>query len=263
MNRLLSFFLSLSLIFSLTACGGQAAPAESESIELTVFAAASLTETLDAIAEQYKEIAPDVTLVFNYDSSGTLLTQIEEGAQCDLFLSAAQKQMDTLEEEGGIDPATRKDLLENKVTLCVPEGNPAGVTGFADMAARLNEGTLFMGIGNEDVPVGQYTRKIFDHFGLDESAIASCLTEGSNVKEVTTAVSEASVDCGIIYCTDAFSAGLEIIDYADAEMCGQVIYPAAVTADSTHAEAAKAFLEYLSGEDCAAVFETVGFTALS
>ncbi len=245
---------------------------ELEPIELTVFAAASMTETLTEIGEMYKTIAPNVTITFNFESSGTLKTQIEEGAVCDLFISAAQKQMNQLDSSKSgddnpdglnfVEQGTRVNLLENKVTLVVPEGNPKGLTGFDDMAEKLKSGEILLAMGNSDVPVGQYTQKIFAYYGLDEAALAEAgsITYGTNVKEVTTQVSEASVDCGVIYCTDAFSAGLTIIDYATTDMCGQVIYPAAVLNISANKEAAQAFLDYLMTDECMAVFEKVGFS---
>ena len=283
MKKTLSLLLALTMALALTACGGtetkdtqEAGTAETEdtaeAVELYVFAAASLTESLDQIIEQYREVAPNVTIVPTYDSSGTLKTQIQEGADCDVFLSAAPKQMNQLDAEGGeentegldfVDSATRLDLLENKVALAVPEGNPAGIETFDQLSELLKSGGVALAIGNSDVPVGQYTQKIFAYYGLDEAAIAGCLTYGSNVKEVTTQVSEAAVDCGIIYATDAFSAGLATVDSATAEMCGQVIYPAAVLKTSQHPDEAKAFLDYLSSADASAVFESVGFTPLS
>ena len=281
MKKALSLLLALTMALALTACGGtetadtQEADTETEdtaeAVELYVFAAASLTESLDRIIEQYKEVAPGVTIVPTYDSSGTLKTQIQEGADCDVFLSAAPKQMNQLAAEGGeenteglefVDSATRLDLLENTVALAVPEGNPAGIETFDQLAELLKSGGVALAIGNSDVPVGQYTQKIFSYYGLDEAAIADCLTYGSNVKEVTTQVSEGAVDCGIIYATDAFSAGLATVDGATAEMCGQVIYPAAVLKTSQHPDEAKAFLDYLSTADASAVFESVGFTPL-
>lgn len=248
-----------------------------DAVELTVFAAASMTETLNQIAEDYKSVDPNVTFSFNFASSGDLLTQIKEGADCDVFISAAPKQMnaldgtlkdDTDKNPDGLDElldGTRIDLLENKVTLAVPEGNPKGIQSFDELAEKLKSGDVLLAIGNSDVPVGQYTQKIFSYYKLDEDALASAgvLTYGSNVKEVTTQVSEGSVDCGIIYATDAFSAGLDTVDEATADMCGQVIYPAAVLKNSAHADEAKAFLEYLTGDDASKVFESVGFTALS
>lgn len=245
--------------------------------ELTVFAAASMTETLNQIAEDYKTVDPNVSLTFNFASSGDLLSQIREGADCDVFISAAPKQMnaldgslkeDTDKNPDGLDElldGTRIDLLENKVVLAVPEGNPKGIVSFDQLAEQLKAGEVFLAIGNSDVPVGQYTQKIFAHYGIDEQSLtdAGVLTYGSNVKEVTTQVSEGAVDCGIIYATDAYSAGLESVDEATADMCGQVIYPAAVRRNSAHPDEAKAFLDYLTGEDAGRVFESVGFTPLA
>ena len=261
MKKVLSALLSLSLVFSLAACGGGSAPSAPapEEVEVIVFAAASLTETLNQIAEQYKSVAPQVKLTFTFDSSGTLQKQIEAGAECDLFLSAAPKQMNALEEGGLIDTATRLDLLENKVTLAVPQGNPAGIESYDQLAGLLKDGSVLLAMGNSDVPVGQYTLKIFDYYGIDEAAVADKLTYGSNVKEVTTQVGEGAVDCGIIYATDAASAGLTVVDEATAEMCGQVIYPAAVLKESAHAEQAAAFLDYLKTEEAQSVFASVGF----
>lgn len=248
-----------------------------QTTELTVFAAASMTETLNQIAEDYKTVDPNVSLTFNFASSGDLLSQIREGADCDVFISAAPKQMNALDgslkddadkNPDGLDElldGTRIDLLENKVVLAVPEGNPKGIESFDKLADQLGAGEVFLAIGNSDVPVGQYTRKIFAHYGLDEQSLADAgvLTYGSNVKEVTTQVSEGAVDCGIIYATDAYSAGLESVDEATADMCGQVIYPAAVLRNSAHLDEAKAFLDYLTGEDAGRVFESVGFTPLA
>ena len=248
-----------------------------QTTELTVFAAASMTETLNRIAEDYKAVEPNVSLTFNFASSGDLLSQIKEGADCDVFISAAPKQMNALDgslkddadkNPDGLDElldGTRIDLLENKVVLAVPEGNPKGIESFDKLAEQMKAGEVFLAIGNSDVPVGQYTQKIFAHYGLDEQSLADAgvLTYGSNVKEVTTQVSEGAVDCGIIYATDAYSAGLESVDEATADMCGQVIYPAAVLRNSAHPDEAKAFLDYLTGEDAGRVFESVGFTPLA
>ncbi len=241
--------------------------------EIVVFAAASMTETMEEIKEIYESAHPDITITYNFDSSGTLKTQIEEGADCDLFISAGQKQMDQLDtaadpavNTGGldfVDGDSRVDLLENKVTLCVPEGNPRNINSFDDLAAAFADGDVLMCMGNSDVPVGQYTQKILSYYELDEEALANAgmITYGTNVKEVTTQVAEGSVDCGVIYCTDAFSAGLTIADYAAAGMCGRIIYPAAVLKTARNPAAARAFLGYLTGEEAMRVFEAVGFSA--
>ena len=247
--------------------------AHAETTELIVFAAASMTETLNQIAGLYKSVAPDVEIVYNFDSSGTLKTQIEEGADCDLFISAAPKQMNALDitseaNTAGLDfvlQGTRINLLENKVALAVPEGNPKNVTSYDQLIEGLKAGSLMLAMGNSDVPVGQYTQKILAYYGVSEEELAAAgvITYGSNVKEVTTQVAEATVDCGIIYGTDAYSAGLTVVDTATAEMCGQVIYPAAVLNITRHEAEAKAFLEYLTGPKASAVFEAVGFSPIS
>lgn len=260
--------LLLALLVACCATG----VALAQTTELVVFAAASMTETLTEIRAAYEAEHPDVSLVFNFDSSGTLKMQIQESAVCDVFISAGQKQMNQLDisRDESVNPdrldfvaaGTRIDLLENKVTLVVPEGNPKGIAGFDDLAGRLASGDVLLAMGNSDVPVGQHTQKILAFYGLDEAALAKtgALTYGTNVKEVTTQVKEASVDCGVIYGTDAYSAGLTVVDSATAEMCGQVIYPAAVLSTSAHPEAAQAFLDYLTGDAASAVFEGVGFT---
>lgn len=290
MKKLFSFVLALSMALALTACGGSAdtdstttddtaettddtAETTAEPVELHVFAAASMQESLDQVIKAYKAVAPEVAVVATYDSSGTLKTQIQEGADCDVFISAAPKQMNQLDAEGGeentegldlVNSATRLDLLENKVTLAVPEGNPKGIESFDQLAELLASGDVFLAMGNSDVPVGQYTQKIFTYYGLNEETLASSgvLTYGSNVKEVTTQVSEGTVDCGVIYATDAFSAGLTVVDEATAEMCGQVIYPAAVMKNSANPDAAKAFLDFLSTDEAMACFEAVGFSPM-
>ena len=281
MKKFLSLLLALTLALSLAACGTSNTPAASGSgsasgddadpITLVVFAAASMTETLTEIAGNYKAVAPNVTLSFNFDSSGKLLTQIEEGALCDLFISAAPKQMNALDgslkDDAEKNPngqdmlleGSRLNLLENKVTLAVPEGNPKGIESFDQLVGLLQNGEVMLAIGNSDVPVGQYTQKIFAFYGIDEAAITDQLTYGNNVKEVSTQVTEAAADCGIIYATDAFSAGLTVVDSATAEMCGQVIYPAAVLKDG-QTVAAQAFLDYLQTEEAMAVFQSVGFS---
>ena len=273
----------------LTACGGSSSStasatassanasseaASGESVELIVFAAASLTETLNAIAETYSAENPGVTFSFNFDSSGTLKTQIQEGADCDLFISAGQKQMNQLDSTASaevntegldfVDAESRVDLLENKVVLCVPEGSDKGIDSFDSLAEHLKAEDILFCMGNSDVPVGQYTQKILAYYDLDEAALAAAgvITYGSNVKEVTTQISEGSVDAGVVYCTDAYSAGLTPVDEATAEMCGQVIYPAAVLKAAPNAEAAREFLAYLQTDRAATVFEGVGFTAM-
>ena len=277
MKKIVSWLLACMMGLSLMACGSKpteeaAEQPATEKEELIVFAAASMTETLTAISELYKEENPNVDLIFNFDSSGTLKTQIQEGADCDLFISAGQKQMNQLDINAdpeinteGLDyvlEGTRINILENKVTLCVSETSEAGIETFDDLAAALKDGNILMAMGNSDVPVGQYTQKILTYYELSEEELANAgvISYGSNVKEVTTQVSEGSVDCGVIYCTDAFSAGLTVKDSATAEMCGQVIYPAAILNVSENQELAKEFLAFIQTDACMEIFEEVGFS---
>lgn len=291
-KRSISLILAALLIMSLFAACGKTdeapadaqteAPAEAspetaaepakDEVELIVFAAASLQESLTQLGNDYMAANPGVKLVFNFDSSGTLKTQIQEGADCDVFISAGQKQMNALDKSAdpeknpdGLDfvlEGSRFNILENKVALAVPEGNPKDIKSYDDLAEKLKAGEVLMAMGNSDVPVGQYTQKILAYYEIseDELSKAGSVTYGSNVKEVTTQVSEGAVDCGIIYATDAFSAGLQVVDTATKEMCGQVIYPAAVMNVSKNPEAATAFLQFLTGPEGNAGFEAVGFS---
>ena len=246
-----------------------------ETTEIVVFAAASMTESLEEIGELFEEEYPEYEVVFNFDSSGTLKTQIEEGAVCDVFISAGQLQMNQLDIEDdtgdntdGLDfiySETRFDILRNEVVLAVPEDNPAGIESFDQLAELLASGDVLMAMGNSDVPVGQYTQLILEYYGLDEEELANAgvITYGTNVKEVTTQVAEASVDCGVVYQTDAYSDGLTVVDTATEEMCGEVVYPAAVTKNTTDYDAAELFLEFLTTEEATECMEAVGFTALA
>ena len=286
MKKLSALTLVICILFTLAACGQTAAPAaseepvaeealapesEAEPVEIIVFAAASMTETLTEVADMYMAANPNVTVIMNFDSSGTLKTQIQEGADCDVFISAGQKQMNQLDIEADpavntdgldfVDSATRVNFLENKVVLVVPESDSKGISSFDDLAEHLKAGDILFCMGNEDVPVGQYTQQILAYYELDEAALAESgvITYGSNVKEVTTQVSEATVDAGVVYCTDAFSAGLEPVAYATKDMCKQIIYPAAVMKAAPQPEAARSFLDFCFTDEAMAVFTAVGF----
>lgn len=269
-------------VFGLSACNGNETKKgdvsdnkkEADTQQLIVFAAASLTESLTEVGDLFKNANQGVDISFNFDSSGTLKTQIEQGSDCDIFISAGQKQMNQLDANAKKDhdknldfiaSDTRFDILENKVTLCVPQDNPKAVKSFDDMATKLTSGEILFGMGNSDVPVGQYTQKILKYYKLDEETLAKegHISYGTNVKEVATQVKEASVDCGVIYKTDATSAKLQMVDEATEEMCGRVVYPAAVIKNVKQVDVAKKFLEFLKTSDASACFEKVGFTPLS
>ena len=224
-----------------------------------------MTETLNEIKTLYENENKNVNIIYNFDSSGTLKTQIENGAICDVFISAAPKQMNALEELNLINKSTRINLLENKVSLVVTDENKKNILSYEDLFAKLPEGNIILAIGNSDVPVGQYTEKIFKYFNVDENKLNSigALTYGTNVKEVTTQVKENVVDAGIIYATDAVSANLHIVDTANKDMCGEVLYPIAVIKDSKNIDEAKKFIEDLKNDISKSIFKNVGFTPLS
>ena len=254
--------------------GCSSTPTTSEQTEVVVFAAASLESALTQIAQTYEAQHEDVKLTFTFDSSGTLKTQIEDGAACDLFLSAAQKQMNQLDSQDttgantdGLDfvySDTRIDLLENQVVLAVPPENPGKINSFTDLAS----GDDLLCIGNDDVPVGAYSLEILDYLGysLDQLEDQGKVTYASNVSEVARQVQEGVVDAGMVYATDASTYGLNVVDAATPEMCQQVIYPAAVmkSGQADSYDAAEEFLTYLyTNEEAISVWKDVGFTLIA
>ena len=252
MNRMLKLLAALAVLCLLTGSMAMA-----DTVELNVFAAASLTESLTKIGELYKAANPGVTLSFNFDSSGTLQTQIESGAQTDLFISAAKKQMDALEAGGYLLEGTRKDLLANKVVLIVPEGSALGLTVFEDVAG---DAIKLVALGNSDVPVGQYAQEVFTTLG-GWDAVSAKASLGANVKEVLAQVESGAVDCGVVYATDAATAkGVTVVAEAPEGSHKPVVYPGAALASSASADAAKAFLAFLTTPDAVAAFEAVGFS---
>lgn len=241
---------------------------DTEQKELIVFAAASMTDTMNEIAEMYKAVNPDINIVYNFDSSGTLKTQIQEGADCDIFISAAQKQMNQLDavNEGEentegldfVDSDTRFNLVSNSVVLITPEGNPAGIESFDDIDTdKVN----LIALGNSDVPVGQYSEEIFTYMGIwDKLNEENKITFGTNVREVLAQVEEGGVDCGVVYSTDAaVSDKVEIVASAPEGSHKEITYPAAVLKTSANADEAKEFIDYLKTDECTAVFEEAGF----
>ncbi|MDO4338023.1 MAG: molybdate ABC transporter substrate-binding protein, partial [Eubacteriales bacterium] len=238
--------------------------AETEDLkgEIYVFIAASLNNAMEEIQENFNSTYPDVEILYNADSSGTLQTQIEEGSRCDIFFSAATKQMDALVEEGIAVEDSVVDLLENKVVLIKPAGGETKVTGFENITDAAN-----LALAGESVPVGQYSREIFNNMGIMDEIEAMEINEGKNVTEVLAAVSEGSNEVGIVYATDAASVAdsVEIIAEAPADMLNTpVLYPVGLVTDAEASEeeqkAAEAFLEYLQSEEAIKVFEDYGFS---
>ena len=171
-----------------------------EKTEVYAFIAASLKNTMEKIKEDYEADHPDVTIIYNADSSGTLQKQIEEGAECDIFFSAATKQMKALEDGGLLVDGSVTNLLTNKIVLIKPSGMETKVTGFDNITEASS-----LALAGEDVPVGQYARQLFTNMGMLDKVMAMEINEGANVTAVLTAVAEGSNEVGIVYATDAAS----------------------------------------------------------
>lgn len=230
--------------------------------ELYVFIAASLANSMEEIQKDFNQKYPDVEIFYNADSSGTLQTQIEEGSRCDIFFSAATKQMDALVEEQLAKEDSVEDLLENKVVLIKLKDAETKVTGFENITEAEN-----MALAGEDVPVGQYAREIFTNLGIMDQVEKMEINEGKNVTEVLAAITQGSNEVGVVYATDAASVAdqVDIIAEAPAEALETpVLYPVGLTEDqeasSAEQEAAEVFLEYLQTEEAMKVFEEYGFS---
>ena len=232
-----------------------------EEVELLVAAAASLKNAYEEeLIPMFKEANPGVTVKGTYDSSGKLQTQIEEGLGADVFMSAAVKQMDALDEEGMIVSDTITDLLENKIVLIVPAGQEGSLSAFEDIADAAS-----IALGDpESVPAGQYAQEALTSLGVWDG-IQDKVSFGTNVTEVLNQVAAASADAGIVYATDAASMADQVTVVAEApegSLAKKVIYPVAVVKATAHEEQAKAFVEFLKTEDAIAVFESYGFAAV-
>ena len=231
--------------------------------EVNTFIAASLSNAMEEIQKDFNETYPDVEILYNADSSGTLQTQIEEGARCDIFFSAADKQMNALVDENLAKKDTVEDILENKVVLIKPKDGETKVTGFENITDAAN-----IALAGDSVPVGQYAREIFDNLGITDEVNKMEINEGKNVSEVLAAVSEGSNEIGIVYATDAASVAdkVDVIAEAPADaLKTPVLYPVGLIEDKEASEddtaATEAFLEYIKSDDAMKVFEKYGFTA--
>ena len=258
--------IALACVLTFMPCMAWAADANHT---LVVFAAASMTESMNKIAELYAKEAPEVKIVYNFDSSGTLKTQIQEGADCDIFISAGQRQMDQMdiaadpavntEKLDFVLPGTRFNIVANQVVLIVPKGvNPKGIGDFKDVAT---DKVALVALGNSDVPVGQYSQEIYANLGFwDQLNSEQKISFASNVKEVLSQVAAGAVDCGIVYSTDAATSdGVEIVARAPEGSHRPIVYPAAILRRTKNEDKAKAFVGFLKGEVSAGVFEGIGF----
>ena len=262
-KRLFTIMLAGIMAAGMTTGSVQAAAAEDASGDLYVFIAASLSNAMDEIQKDFNEEYPDVNILFNADSSGTLQTQIEEGSRCDIFFSAATKQMDALVDEDLAKKDSVVDLLENKVVLIKPKDGETKVTGFENITDAEN-----IALAGEDVPVGQYSREIFKNLGIEDDVNKMEINEGKNVTDVLASVSEGSNEIGIVYATDAASVADKVDIIAEApegSLETPVLYPVGLTVDAEasdeEAAAADAFLAYLQTDDAMKIFEEYGFAA--
>ena len=305
MKKLFAMLLALMMTLSLTACGESAqsaqpaeTPAEPETqdaeteapeaepeaevsepageeTEIQVFIAASLNNAFEELVQMYGECYPNVKITLNADSSGTLLSQIEEGYECDIFFSAAAKQMNQLEEDGLAVEGTRVNLLRNEVVLITWKGSGTAVAGLDNLSEAAS-----MALADGSVPAGNYTRKALQAMGvLDAEATSSDITtetvsealggleinECSNVSKVLQAVAEGSNEVGTVYYSDAYSDidRVDILEHISADLTGDIIYPVAQVvnpeADEAQTAAAAGFLAFLQTDEAMAVFETYMF----
>ena len=225
-------------------------------VSLTISAAASLTDAMNTIQKLYQAACPNVTLTMNYASSGTLEQQIEQGAPADVFISAADKQMDMLAKKDLVLAGTRTILVRNHLVLIVPKGSTA-VNSFDDLTKAA---VKFLAIGEpSSVPAGQYAQESLTNMGLWQE-LQSKLVRGKDVRAVLTYVATRNADAGLVYSTDArTSRDVRVVTYAPEDSHSPIVYPIAVIKASKNQAAARAFVAYLSGAFATAVFRNYGF----
>ncbi len=284
-KRVLAVMLAAAMVFSTAACGSgtedsgekgsQGESSGEEETEIQVFIAASLNTVMTELAEKYNEDHPNVKITFNADSSGTLLTQIQEGYECDIFFSAAQKQMDDLEADGLMVEGTRADVVNNQVVVVTLKESGTKVTGLENLGDAES-----IALAGGSVPVGRYTRQALINLGVlpgtdDPAAITTEevsealggveISEQDNVSKVLTAVVEGSCEVGTTYYSDTYGyeEDLEILETVSYDLTGNVIYPIARVvneeADDAQIAAAEDFLEYVLSDEAKEVFEAYYF----
>ncbi len=276
MRKVLAIVMTAALMLAFTACGGESGSSETaEKTSVSVFAAASLSNVMSEFEALYEAEHPDVDIVINADSSGALLTQIQEGAPCDVFFSAAQKQMDTLEDDGLVVEGTRKNVVNNQLVVITQPLSGTEVTGLADIAKAKS-----MALADGSVPVGKYTRQAMINLGLlaeaeDPAAITTQevsdqlggveISEQGNVSKVLTAVEEASCEVGTTYLSDTIGheSSVMVLEIVPYDVTGDIIYPVAQISnqDAGDAEAAAAadFIAFITNEDAKALYQKHGF----
>lgn len=284
-KRVLAVMLAAAMVFSTAACGSstedsgengnQGESSGEEETEIQVFIAASLNTVMTELAEKYNEDHPNVKITFNADSSGTLLTQIQEGYECDIFFSAAQKQMDDLEADGLMVEGTRADVVNNQVVVVTLKDSGTKVTGLENLGDAES-----IALAGGSVPVGRYTRQALINLGVlpgtdDPAAVTTEevsealggveISDQDNVSKVLTAVVEGSCEVGTTYYSDTYGYedDLEILETVSYDLTGNVIYPIARVvneeADDAQTAAAEDFLEYVLSDEAKEVFEAYYF----
>lgn len=284
-KRVLAVMLAAAMVFSTAACGSstedsgengnQGESSGEEETEIQVFIAASLNTVMTELAEKYNDDHPNVKITFNADSSGTLLTQIQEGYECDIFFSAAQKQMDDLEADGLMVEGTRADVVNNQVVVVTLKDSGTKVTGLENLGDAES-----IALAGGSVPVGRYTRQALINLGVlpgtdDPAAVTTEevsealggveISEQDNVSKVLTAVVEGSCEVGTTYYSDTYGYedDLEILEIVSYDLTGNVIYPIARVvneeADDAQTAAAEDFLEYVLSDEAKEVFEAYYF----
>lgn len=294
-RKLMAGLMAAILMTGLCACGGSGGSTQSddateakagsegsseaagsgEKTEIQVFIAASLSTVMEELAAKYNETHPDVTITYNADSSGTLMTQIEEGYACDVFFSAAQKQMDELEEKGFVVDGTRANVVNNQLVVLTQADSETEVTGLEDLAKAKS-----IALADGSVPVGKYTRQALMNLGTlekveDPSAITTQqvsealggveISEQANVSKVLLAVVEKSCEVGTTYYSDTYGYEdqVKILQTVSYDLSGNIIYPIAQInneeADDAEKAAAKEFIDYITSDEAKAVFDQYYF----
>ncbi len=253
--------LAVAAIFSLVGCGGekQAPPAaQAQPVEINVSAAVSLKDALAEIQKNYQAKNPNVKLAYNLGASGALQKQIEQGAPADIFISAAPKQMNELEEKNLVNKATRKNLVENKLVVVVPKESKLNITKYEDLT---QDGVKKLALGETaTVPAGQYAQQVLQKLGLWD-AIKDRVVFTKDVRTVLAYTETGNVEAGIVYKTDAISSDkVKVAAVAPEGSHQPIVYPVAVTTGTKQQKAAEAFVEYLFSAESKTVFEKHGFT---
>lgn len=278
-KRVLSVFLAGILPILLAGCGSDGSEekktGENPQTEIQVFIAASLNTVMEDLAERYQESSPEVKITLNADSSGTLLTQIQEGYECDIFFSAAQKQMDDLEADGLVKDGTRANVVNNQVVVVTLKDSGTKVTGLETLKDAES-----IALAGGSVPVGRYTREALKSLGLLDGSkpaeeytteeVSAALggveiSEQDNVSKVLIAVAEGSCEVGTTYYSDTYGyeEDLEILETVGYDLTGDVIYPVCLVenpeADDRQAKAAEDFYEFILSEEAKEVFDSYYF----